>query len=109
MSIVRLKFASGKEKFTPLGKENAEHPDEGEIIYKDDKKVLCRKWNWRECDESKITKQTGDLIIYIEGLFPIDKKKIVEVCKETMDLIKTFCGGKAEYHILNKDNNEVKI
>lgn len=106
---IKLTFASGKEKFTPLGKKEKEHPDKGEVIYKDDEKVLCRRWNWRECDESKITEQTKEAVIYIEGIFPVTKEKLTEVCRECADMIKTFCNGKAEYHILNEKNNQVKI
>ena len=106
---IKLKFATGKEKFTPLGKNTADNPDKGEVIYKDDKKVLCRRWNWRECDESKITNDTKDLVIYIEGLFPVEEKKVEEICKETIELIKMFCNGKLTYHILNKKRPEVKI
>jgi lysyl-tRNA synthetase class 2 len=106
---IKLTFAKGTEKFTPLGRTEAEKPDKGEVIYRDDKKVLCRKWNWRECDESKITENTKKLVIYIEGLFPVTKEKLKEVCKETADLIKTFCNGKAEYFILDEKNNQVKL
>ena len=106
---IKLKFAKGKEKFTPLGKTEKEEVDKGEVIYSDDKKVLCRKWNWRECDQSKITKDTQDVIIYIEGLFPVTKEKIIEVCKETVDLVQSFCGGKATYQILNNELDNVKL
>jgi len=40
---IKLKFATGKEKFTPLGKNTADNPDKGEVIYKDDKKVFMQK------------------------------------------------------------------
>lgn len=106
---IKLTFAKGTEKFTPLGKKEKEKVDKGEVIYKDDKKVLCRRWNWRECEQSKITADTKNLIIYIEGLAPVKEKKLIAVCKEISELIKTFCRGKTEFFILNKKRNEVKL
>ena len=106
---IKLKIAKGDEKFTQLGKKKIENPEKGEVIYMDDEKVLCRRWNWRECDESKITDKTKDVIIYIEGLFPVKKEKVVEICKELVDLIKSFCSGEAKHYVLNNKNNEVEV
>jgi len=39
----------------------------------------------------------------------LKKKKVEEICKETIELIKMFCNGKLTYHILNKKRPEVKI
>jgi DNA/RNA-binding domain of Phe-tRNA-synthetase-like protein len=31
-----------------LGKDEAQAPVEGEVIYMDDDGTICRRWNWRE-------------------------------------------------------------
>ncbi len=106
---IQLAFAYGTEDFMPLGSSEVEHPIEGEVVYKDDKRILCRRWNWRDSDETKITEHTKNLVLYVEGLPPITKKKLTEVCKELAELIKTFCKGEAKYYILNKTKNSVEI
>jgi len=106
---IQLTFAQGNEKFTPLGETKTEHPDKGEVIYRDDNRVLCRRWNWRDCDETKITEKTKNAVLYIEGIPPITKSKLIEACKELVDLIKTFFKGEAKYYILNKSKNSVEI
>lgn len=57
---LHLGFAKGNEYFVPLGSEETDNPQAGEIIYFDDKilKVMCRRWNWRNGDFSKITENT---------------------------------------------------
>jgi len=107
---ISLTFAEGSERFKPLGSPDiTENPDKNEIVYKDSSKILCRKWNWRDCDDTKITEDSKNLIIYVEGLPPVTKKKLISVCKELADLIKTFCKGEAKYYILNKANNSAEF
>jgi lysyl-tRNA synthetase class 2 len=106
---IRLRFADGDESFTPLGENEQETAEAGEVIYSDDEKVLCRRWNWRDCDETKVKEGTKNLIIYIDGLFPVTEEKVKQVCEEMADLIKLFCNGKTKYFILNEKTPEVKI
>ena len=44
---ISLTIADGAEIFIPLNSEEVEHPEKGEVIYKDHRNVLCRRWNWR--------------------------------------------------------------
>ena len=51
---ITLKFAEGTEEFKELNSDEIKNPKQGEVVYCDDKEVLCRRWNWRECDKSKM-------------------------------------------------------
>lgn len=104
-----LMFADGAEIFVPLNSTEIEHPNPGEVIYKDERRVLCRKWNWRECDKTKITEETKNAIIYVEALPPIRKEKVKAACKELKELIEMFCGGTVEHHILDLAKGECEI
>ena len=102
---ITLRIASGSEKFVQLGSEEVDHPKAGEVVYSDDKEILCRRWNWRECDKSKMTPETTNVALVIEGL-GIEVKEIAEELKE---LVVKYCQGEAEIFILDKDNKEVQI
>lgn len=68
-----LGIATGKETFAPLFKPDAvEHPSPGEVIFFNQKsgRVFCRRWTWRNADFSKITEQTNNLVINVDGLGP---------------------------------------
>lgn len=65
---IQLTIADGTESFTPLNGTEVTHPKPGEIIYRDAVNVLCRRWNWRECDQTKITERTSHVILYLEDL-----------------------------------------
>ena len=59
----RLVRAAGDEPFeTSAGGEAVvEHPDAGEVVWRDDLGVTCRRWNWRQTIRTRITTSTSPL------------------------------------------------
>lgn len=106
---VVLRLATGEEIFVRLNSDEIDHPTKNEVIYVDDKEVLCRRWNWRECDKSKMTAQTKNITLVVEGLSPVSKEDIRLIIEELGQLVEKFCGGKISNHILNSENKEVGI
>jgi len=106
---IELRFAVGDEIFAKLNSQEVDNPKAGEVIYVDDKEVLCRRWNWRECDKTKMTETTSNAALVIEGLSPIMAEDINLATNEFKQLIEKFCGGRISTHILNINNKEVEI
>jgi len=106
---ITLKFAQGNEPFIELNSEETKNPKEGEVVYVDDKEVLCRRWNWRECDKSKMTEETKNVALVIEGLPPITKEEVETITKELSELVQKFCGGEIKTFTLNNSNREAEI
>ncbi len=108
-NCISLKFADGTEVFTELNSDESKNPKEGEVIYADEKEVLCRRWNWRECDKSKMTEQTKNAALVVEGLLPVTREEIESIASELSGLVQKFCGGQATAFILNKSNPSVEF
>lgn len=104
-----LTKAAGNEPFIPLGATEVEYPEKGEVIYKDTEGTLCRRFNWREGDRTKIEETTTNAILVIEGLPPITKEQIKKATEKLTDLIKRHCGGQVEIYLLDKENQEVEF
>lgn len=104
-----LRFARGDETFVELNSDGTKNPKEGEAIYSDDKEVLCRRWNWRECDKSKMTEDTKNVCLVVEGLSPVTRDDVENIARELGGLVKKFCGGKISTYVLNKDIDEILI
>lgn len=107
---VVLTFASDNE--TPivlLGENEARPPHLGEVIYKDDIGTLCRRWNWKEADITKLTEQTKDAFVVIEGLPPADRARIEQAVSALAELIQKYCGGNILTFILDKTNPQVEL
>ncbi|MCF7871730.1 hypothetical protein K9L97_01735 [Candidatus Woesearchaeota archaeon] len=106
---ITLKFAQGDEPFTELNSEETKNPKEGEVVYVDDKEVLCRRWNWRECDKSKMTEETKNVALVVEGLPPTSREDVEKIIEELSELVQKFCGGDIKTFILNNSNSEEDI
>ncbi|MCO5970126.1 B3/B4 domain-containing protein [Actinoallomurus soli] len=68
----RLVRAAGDEPFDTVknGEAVVEHPEPGEVIWRDGTGVTCRRWNWRQCTRTRITEQTKNALFILERLEP---------------------------------------
>jgi DNA/RNA-binding domain of Phe-tRNA-synthetase-like protein len=56
---LRLTVTEGGEPFDPRGDEtDVEHLAAGEIVWRDDRAVTCRRWNWRQGRRTQFTERT---------------------------------------------------
>jgi len=106
-----LGFAKGNEIFNPLGTAEKENPEPGEVIYFDDKtsNVMCRRWNWRNGDFTKITQDSKKLVINLDGIGPASQILIEEARNELVKLLTEHCNAKAITDLLNKEKKEIEI
>jgi len=104
-----LRLASGTETFRALNSEEIKNPKLGEVVYCDEKEVLCRRWNWRECDKSKMTETTKNVILVVEGLPPVSEHKVEEIIKELAELVEKYCGGDISKNILDIHRQEIEM
>jgi DNA/RNA-binding domain of Phe-tRNA-synthetase-like protein len=107
---VTLGRAVSDETFAPIFKPEAiEHPESGEVIYvnRRTQRVLCRRWNWRNADFSKIMPETRNLAINVDGMMPaISREEIEEAAEELKQLLLQYCGGTIAIHYLDAHNRE---
>jgi len=106
---VVLKFARGEELFTPLGSDEVQTARQGEVIYMDEKDVLCRRWNWRECEKTKMTEESLDVLLVSEGLPPVGPKEMEEIVNDLSQLVERYCGGKITCSVLDEEKNEWEL
>ena len=103
---IGLRFAEGDELFRPLGSREVHKPRKGEIIYADKREVLCRRWNWRESEKTKMTERTRDVLLVSEGLPPVTLEEMKTIAGELAHLVKNYCGGEIRQDVLNRDKTE---
>jgi len=102
---LRLDFANGDEEFIPLGSNVNNPPLKGEVVYKDDAGIICRCWNWREGDRTKITEKTKNAILVMEDINKSGNLK--EALNEIEKLVKE--DENTIINILNKNNKELEL
>jgi lysyl-tRNA synthetase class 2 len=106
---IRLKIARGDEPFTPLNSEEIVTAKEGEVVYTDSKEALCRRWNWRECDKTKMTENTEEILLVVEGLPPVTKEEVQKIIEELSTLTSEHCSGETRTFILDVASREAEI
>ena len=104
-----LDFANGDEEFIPLGEKQNQPPWKGEVVYKDNLGIICRCWNWREGDRTKLMKTTKKAILVIENLLPEEKNKLINGLEEMKLMIQRYCDAKCKTEILNKEKMEIEF
>jgi DNA/RNA-binding domain of Phe-tRNA-synthetase-like protein len=104
---IRLGLAAGGEDFVPLGAQEAEPPRAGEVIYRDDAGVICRCWNWREADRTKLTPATTDAFLCIEALPPNGEPQLRAACVELAALAHTQLGASTTVELLSRERRTI--
>jgi DNA/RNA-binding domain of Phe-tRNA-synthetase-like protein len=104
-----LRLATGDERWVPLGEEKASSPEPGEAVYVDAEKVLCRRWNWRQGDATKILPATGQALVNIDCLPPVDPEEAARLAAELAELVLQSCGGSVTYHLITAENPSVEL
>ncbi|MDP7180199.1 MAG: phenylalanine--tRNA ligase beta subunit-related protein [Candidatus Woesearchaeota archaeon] len=106
---VTLKIADGSERFVEMNTTEIKNPKPGEVVFCDEKDVICRRWNWRQCDKTKIDKNSKEVTLQVEALDPFTSQDIQEIIDELAELVKKFCGGTTKTYVVSKDNKEVDV
>lgn len=92
-----------------LGEKEARAPRAGEIIYKDDVGAICRRWNWKEADRTKLTQETRNALLVIERLPPVPQATLATALAELADLVSHHCGGRVSIAILDRGRREIDL
>lgn len=80
VGVPRLMRATGQESFDTT-KDGASHEElvpAGEIIWRDDQGVTCRRWNWRQCLRTRIEETTTSMWFVLERLDPMPIAALLE-------------------------------
>ncbi|MDC2955110.1 phenylalanine--tRNA ligase beta subunit-related protein [Streptomyces gilvifuscus] len=92
---MRLVRAVGDEDFVTVagGEETVEHPDAGEVVWRDDAGVTCRRWNWRQGPRTRLTEETVSGIFLLEGMAPLPVAEVEAAGAELAELLQKFSPG----------------
>jgi DNA/RNA-binding domain of Phe-tRNA-synthetase-like protein len=83
----RLTVATGAEPF------DDEPPAPGEVVWRDDEGVTCRRWNWRQCVRTRITESTTNALFILERLEPYPLDRLDTAADSLLALLRTISPG----------------
>ena len=107
---IRLTIAGPAEQpIVLLGQDEARAPEKGEVIYTDAQGAICRRWNWKEADRTKLTTHTQNAILVLEALPPVKRSVLEAAVHELASLIAKYCGGAVTVDILDDKHRTVQL
>ena len=92
-----------------LGEPEARPPKPGEVIYRDDLGTLCRRWNWKEAERTKLTAETRNAVLVIEGLPPVGRGLVARAAGELAALVREHCGGEVTAALIDRERPEARL
>lgn len=66
----QLVISDGSDTFDTVadGERVHESVPAGEVVWKDDEGVTCRRWNWRQCVRTRLGVETEEALFIVDGL-----------------------------------------
>jgi DNA/RNA-binding domain of Phe-tRNA-synthetase-like protein len=82
-----LTIANGDETFDTVmsGRLMVENPAPGEVIWRDDLGVTCRRWNWRQCNRTRLDGFGGTMWFVLEALESMPAQMLEEAANALVD------------------------
>jgi DNA/RNA-binding domain of Phe-tRNA-synthetase-like protein len=76
----RLTIADGSEAFDTMkdGNPAVEAPEAGEVVWRDDQGVTCRRWNWRQGVRTRLNADARRMWFILESLGPMPLEALHE-------------------------------
>ncbi|WP_405801178.1 B3/4 domain-containing protein [Streptomyces sp. NBC_01506] len=92
---MRLVRAIGDEPFhTAAGGEPVvEYPDAGEVVWRDDEGVTCRRWNWRQGVRTRLTEESVNAVFLLEALAPTTRAELDAAGTELAESLEKLSPG----------------
>lgn len=91
----RLTLAEGNEPFDTLKESQSviEYPDAGEVIWRDDIGVTCRRWNWRQGVRTRLDSQAQHMWFILESLPSMPLSALQEAGDELVSNLQRLMPG----------------
>lgn len=91
----RLTLADGSESFDTLkeGQPVVEYPDAGEVIWRDDLGVTCRRWNWRQGVRTRLDSRATSMWFILESLPSMPLAALEEAGEELINNLQRLMPG----------------
>ena len=91
----RLTLADGSEPFDTFkeGEPVVENPEPGEVIWRDDLGVTCRRWNWRQGIRTRLDSQAQSMWFILESLPSMPLAALEEAGEELVNNLQRLMPG----------------
>ena len=106
-----FRFARLDDSFHDLAKDPPvnDPPAEGEVVYADSEKCLCRRWNWRQDARSRIRAETEDAVVVVQTLAPDGAARLEQAARCFAAQASEHLGARCQWAIAGPDQPKVSL
>jgi DNA/RNA-binding domain of Phe-tRNA-synthetase-like protein len=87
--------AAGDEPFDTVaeGAPRIETAEQGEVVWRDDRGITCRRWNWRQGIRTRITEHSTRMWFVLERLEPMPIEALLEAGENLIEGLQRLSPG----------------
>lgn len=102
-------FSNGTERFLPIGTNDYETVERGELIFTSGDVVQTRRWIWRQSELGKMTLNTKNIFFHLVGFEDLKNNKLKKALDSLEKLATKKCGGIYQNYIVNSTKPEINF
>lgn len=106
---IEVRFSKEGDGFIPLGTEETEILEDGELIYSAGDNVRTRRWIWRQSEQGKITNESKNIFFPIDGFADKNYESVISARDELASLLKEVFSCDVKVGFIDKNNTEFEI
>lgn len=106
---IEVRFSKEGDSFIPLGTEETEILEDGELIYSAGDNVRTRRWIWRQSEQGKITNESKNIFFPIDGFTNKNYDSVMSARDELASLLKEEFSCDVKVGFIDKNNTEFEI
>lgn len=92
-----------------LGEAEERAPKPGEVIYTDDRGAICRRWNWKEADRTKLTESTRTAVLVLEALPPMTEYELRAAMGALSERVREHTAASVEQAVLAQNHRAISV
>lgn len=106
---IEVRFSREGDLFIPFGETHPEKPDPDELVYARGSSIKTRKWIWRQSDQGKVTGDSKNIFIPIDGFSNHNLEKVKAAGNQIVAAIEKTYQVKPTFFLLDKTNRSVEL
>ncbi len=106
---IEVRFSRDGDHFVPFGGNEPEIPDPDELVYARGSSIKTRKWIWRQSEQGKVTADSKNIFIPIDGFSNNNREKVIAAGNEIAAAIKSYFDIEPATCVLDQANRSVGL
>jgi len=101
---IEMRYAKANDSFTPMGSEESETPDDGEVVYAVGDQVRTRRWAWRQSKYGMIGPKTSYVFFPIDGFVGFNDDEVRRTIRDLEQNLQKIFGCKTASGFVDKNH-----